>query len=121
MSFQTEPKGRRPASRRTQIRLEKAHVAGRGTANTVGQPGEAPGTCRKVVVFGSVARDEATDASDIDVLVEFEEDRRVGLFAFVRLQRFLADILGRPVDLATREAIREEMRDQILKEAVRAA
>ena len=76
---------------------------------------------KSLSVFGSVARDEATDASDIDVLVEFEEGRPVGLFEFIRLQRFLSEILGRPVDLATPDALRPEMRDQILREAVRAA
>ena len=76
---------------------------------------------KSLAIFGSVAGDEATDASDIDVLVEFEEGRSVGLFLFVRLQRFLADILGCKVDLATPDALREEMREQILKEAIHAA
>ncbi len=76
---------------------------------------------KSLAIFGSVARNEATDASDIDVLVEFEEGRSVGLFLFVRLQRFLADILGCKVDLATPDALREEMREQILKEAIHAA
>ncbi len=74
-----------------------------------------------IAVFGSVARDEATDFSDVDILVEFEEDAVVGLFGFVRLKHFLEDILGCRVDLATREALRSEMREQILKEAIRAA
>jgi hypothetical protein len=68
-----------------------------------------------------MARGEATETSDIDVLVEFEEGRQVGLFEFVRLQRYLSELLGRPVDLATPEALRQDMRAQILKEAVRAA
>jgi hypothetical protein len=48
----------------------------------------------------------------------FEPDARVGLFEFVRLQRFLGDILGCPVDLVTPDALRAEMREQILREAV---
>ncbi|HUU60642.1 MAG TPA: nucleotidyltransferase family protein [Phycisphaerae bacterium] len=76
---------------------------------------------KSLAIFGSVARDEAAESSDIDVLVEFEPDAHVGLFAFVRLQRFLAGILGCRVDLATREALRERMRDRILKEAIYAA
>ncbi|HEX9094108.1 MAG TPA: nucleotidyltransferase family protein [Coriobacteriia bacterium] len=71
-------------------------------------------------VFGSTARDEATLHSDVDLLVEFEPGARVGLFAFVRLQDFLADVMGCRIDLATRGALRDEMRDQILEEAVRA-
>jgi len=38
----------------------------------------------RVAVFGSVARDEATDASDVDVLVEFRPDAHIGLFEFAR-------------------------------------
>ncbi len=71
-------------------------------------------------VFGSTARDEATFHSDVDLLVEFEPEARVGLFTFVRLQDFLADIMGSRIDLATPGALRPEMRDQILAEAVRA-
>ena len=71
-------------------------------------------------VFGSTARDEATLHSDVDLLVEFQPGARVGLFTFVRLQEFLADVMGCRIDLATPGALREEMREQILAEAVRA-
>jgi predicted nucleotidyltransferase len=70
-------------------------------------------------VFGSVARGEADDDSDVDLLVEFSEP--VGLFAFARLQRFLEEILETRVDLATPGALRDSMRDEVLQEAVRAA
>ena len=71
-------------------------------------------------VFGSTARDEATPHSDVDLLVEFHPGARVGLFTFVRLQEFLADVMGCRIDLATPGALRDEMREQILAEAVRA-
>ena len=70
-------------------------------------------------VFGSVARDEAADASDVDLLVEF--DRPVGLFEFVRLRRFLCGRLGCDVDLVTPPALKEQLRQRILEEAIRAA
>jgi predicted nucleotidyltransferase len=76
---------------------------------------------KSLAIFGSVARNEATDASDIDVLVEFEEGKPIGLFEFIRLMHFLQEILGCRVDLATPEALRKEMSEQILKEAIRAA
>lgn len=76
---------------------------------------------KSLAIFGSVARDEATDASDVDLLVEFEDGKPVGLFTFIRLTHFLQDILGCRVDLATPEALREEMGEQIIKEAIRAA
>ena len=74
---------------------------------------------KSLAIFGSVARDEAGPDSDVDVLVEFSVP--VGLFTFLGLQHYLEDVLGRRVDLATPDALRDSMRDQILKEAVRAA
>lgn len=74
---------------------------------------------KSLAIFGSVARDEANDASDIDILVDF--DKPVGLFNFLNLQRYLGEILGCRVDLATRAALRKEFRDEILREAINAA
>ena len=72
-------------------------------------------------VFGSVARDEASADSDVDVLVEFDPEAVVGLFEFVRLQRYLTQLLGRRVDLATPDALHKALRASILSEAIRAA
>lgn len=72
-----------------------------------------------VSIFGSFARDQARDDSDVDVLVEFV--RPVGLLQFVRLRRFLEGILGRNVDLATVASLKERIRARVLAEAVRAA
>ena len=74
---------------------------------------------KSLAIFGSVARDEATEQSDIDILVEF--DRPVGLFHMARLRRHLEELLGCKVDLATRGALRKEMKEQILKEAIYAS
>jgi len=73
-----------------------------------------------ISVFGSTARDQATLHSDVDVLVEFQPQARVGLFTFVRLLDFLSDVMGTRIDLATPAALRAEMRAEILAEAVRA-
>jgi predicted nucleotidyltransferase len=72
---------------------------------------------KSLAIFGSVARGEAADESDLDVLVEFS--RPVGLFEFIRLKNFLAGLTGCRVDLVTVDAIRPRMRDNILNEAVR--
>jgi predicted nucleotidyltransferase len=70
-----------------------------------------------LALFGSVARDEASPGSDVDLLVEF--NRRVGLFAYAGLQRYLEELLARPVDLVTPETIKPRLRERILGEAVR--
>jgi predicted nucleotidyltransferase len=75
---------------------------------------------RHIAVFGSTARDQATMHSDVDLLVEFDPEARVGLFAYVRLLEFLSDVVDMRVDLATPDALRPEMRDAIVGEAIRA-
>ena len=70
-------------------------------------------------VFGSVARGDAGKDSDVDLLVEFSEP--VGFFEFARLQRFLEDAIGARVDLVTPAALRESMREDVMREAIRAA
>jgi predicted nucleotidyltransferase len=76
---------------------------------------------KSLYLFGSVARGESKEGSDVDILVEYEPDARVGLFQFVRLRRELSNILGCDVDLATPDSLHKELRDDILKEAVHAA
>ena len=73
----------------------------------------------RVSLFGSFARDEARDDSDVDLIVEF--NRPIGLFEFARLQRELAQSIGRRVDLVTPGALKPLLRDRILREAVVAA
>jgi len=70
---------------------------------------------KSLKLFGSVVRGEARPESDIDILVEFS--RPVGLLAFVGLKNRLAELLGRPVDLVTPEALKPTLRDGILSEA----
>jgi predicted nucleotidyltransferase len=72
-----------------------------------------------LAVFGSVARDEAGPDSDVDLLVEFA--RPVGMFRFLAVKEYLEALLGRPVDLATRDALKRQFRDAILSEAVYAS
>jgi len=69
-----------------------------------------------LAMFGSVARDEATETSDLDVLAELDDD--VGLLGFVALKQYLEEALGVRVDVATRPALKPRMRDRILREAV---
>ena len=72
---------------------------------------------KSLAVFGSVARGEAGPSSDVDLLAEFE--RPFGLFQFIRVKHLLQDLLGgSEVDLVERDAVYEELRDDIYGEAV---
>jgi len=76
---------------------------------------------KRIGVFGSVARGEAQESSDIDVLVEFEPSARVGLFEFARLRDRLSALLGHRVDLVTEDALHSALRERVLKETVHAS
>lgn len=69
-----------------------------------------------VGIFGSFVRGEEKEKSDIDVLVEFDED--ADLFDFVGLSIFLEERLGRKVDVVPRDTVRPELKEIILAEAV---
>jgi hypothetical protein len=71
---------------------------------------------RRLALFGSVIRDDFSDESDVDILVEFQPEAKVGL-SFFSLQRELSLILGRQVDLSTPEFLSPRIRDRILHEA----
>ena len=72
-----------------------------------------------LALFGSTAHDEATDSSDVDLLIEFDRDKHVGLFGFVQVQQRLEEILGVPnVDLVMPDGVYQELKDEILGEAV---
>jgi uncharacterized protein len=71
---------------------------------------------KKIGVFGSVARDEQTEESDIDLLVEFTKP--VGFVTFMRLEHFLSERLGRPVDLVTTDSLKPVIRQDVLSEVI---
>jgi predicted nucleotidyltransferase len=68
-------------------------------------------------LFGSVARDEATDASDVDVLVDFGAPPTFD--QYMGLKIFLEDLLQCRVDLVTRRALKERIRPYVEKDVVR--
>lgn len=75
---------------------------------------------KRIAIFGSFARREETQESDIDILVEFEEPRKqpLGLLTWVRLERELSERLGRKVDLVSYSGLRASLRAQIEAEMV---
>jgi len=75
---------------------------------------------KQVALFGSVVRGEDTPQSDLDILVEFEEPRRqpLGFFSWVRLERELAERLGRRVELVSARGLNRHIRPYVEAEKV---
>lgn len=72
---------------------------------------------KRIGVFGSFARGEEKEGSDIDFLIELEEKYET-FDNYMDLKFFLEDLFGRKVDLVTVDALRPQLRDDILQEVV---
>jgi len=68
---------------------------------------------RKIGLFGSFSDDSYTENSDIDILVEFE--RPIG-WKYFSLEIYLENIFGRKIDLVTKNALKEQLKDNILNQ-----
>jgi len=71
---------------------------------------------RKVRIFGSFARGEASERSDVDFLVVLDEDRSLMDHAALLVE--LLELLGRKVDVAPEACLRPKVRERVLREAV---
>lgn len=69
-----------------------------------------------LALFGSFARDEATDRSDVDILVRFKGPATAK--SYFGVQFYIEDLLGRRVDLATEKALRPKLRPYVEREAL---
>jgi len=74
---------------------------------------------RFIALFGSVARDQDSPESDIDLLVEFAT--RPGFDGYMRLKEHLESVLGQRVDLVMTGALKPSLRPEIEREAIRVA
>ena len=70
----------------------------------------------KLALFGSFARDQVTEKSDIDILVHF--NRPATSKTYFGVQFYIEDLLNRNVDLVTDKALRDELRPYVEREAV---
>lgn len=70
---------------------------------------------KDIGLFGSFVRDEATERSDIDLIVEFETGKKT-YNNFIGLAYFLEDLLGRRVELLTSQSLSPYLKNNILKE-----
>ena len=67
-------------------------------------------------IFGSYIRDEQTESSDLDLLVEFS--KTPSLFRFIQLENYLSELLEVKVDLVMKKALRPNMGKEILREVI---
>jgi predicted nucleotidyltransferase len=67
-------------------------------------------------IFGSVARDQATPQSDVDILVQLDDS--IGFFEFFQIKHYLEDLLECPVDLGTLDALKEHLKQPVLESMI---
>jgi hypothetical protein len=75
---------------------------------------------RSLSLFGSLARGEAEIDSDIDLAAEFDPAARIDLLRLAALERRLAELLGRPVDLLPEPVEKRRLQEQINRDRLRA-
>jgi len=71
-------------------------------------------------VFGSVARGQARPDSDIDVLVELDENTPMGIFEYARVKLYINELLAAPADVVNRRTLKPLLRNNILHKTVAA-
>ncbi len=71
---------------------------------------------KSISVFGSYAKENQTDESDLDLLVEFT--KFISLLKLIALENYLSDLLELKVDLVPKNNIRKELQESIVKEAL---
>jgi len=68
-------------------------------------------------VFGSIVKGQFTQSSDIDMLVEFQPNAKIGFMALSRMQRELSEILHNKVDLVPKNGLKQKIKKSVLSEA----
>jgi predicted nucleotidyltransferase len=71
---------------------------------------------KTLALFGSTARNQATAASDLDFLVEFDADPTLDLY--MDLKFFLEDLFEKKVDLVTKGSLKPQIADRVLAEVI---
>ena len=90
------------------VRLLRAHA---GDIRAIG--------ATSLYLFGSTARDEAGEASDLDLFIDYDEDGDFSAIELVRLQNYISDALEIEADVTTRDGLHPLIRDEIVAKAER--
>ncbi|MGK7346051.1 MAG: nucleotidyltransferase family protein [Candidatus Nitrospinota bacterium M3_3B_026] len=72
---------------------------------------------KELSIFGSAVKAGFGEDSDVDILVLFRPDARVGFIEFSRMQRELSSMFGREVDLVPKDGLKDLIRDEVLSTA----
>ena len=70
-------------------------------------------------IYGSTARDEAREDSDVDVFIDYDKSQLFSLLDLIGVKHCIEDLLGASADLATRDSLHPRIKDRILAEAIR--
>jgi predicted nucleotidyltransferase len=73
---------------------------------------------RHAALFGSVARGEGKPTSDVDILIELDPRAPVGLFEYVGIAQYLADLIPVRVDIANRSSLKPFVRPSVERDAL---
>ena len=114
-----EPSLRRETPLSPRTKDQAARMNGDKVVKTLREHRQTPAErfgVTSLALFGSFARAQATDTSDIDILVRF--DGPATSKSYFGVQFYLEDLLGRPVDLVTDKALRPQFRPYVEREAV---
>jgi predicted nucleotidyltransferase len=72
---------------------------------------------RRLSLFGSVLRDDFSETSDVDVLVEFEPGTKITFFSLARVEDALSALFGRRADVHVPRSLSPHLRDRVLTQA----
>ena len=72
----------------------------------------------RAALFGSVARGEAHPDSDIDIMVEIDPDKHIGVFGFVEVVKLIEDLFQNKVDVSERQSLRPFVRPSAERDAI---
>jgi predicted nucleotidyltransferase len=73
---------------------------------------------RHAALFGSVARNQATPASDIDIMVDIDPEAPIGIYEYVGIIHYLSDLFPVPVDVANQKTLKRFVRPNAERDAV---